>query len=106
MRAGKLRHRVTIQSVTEGAQDANGEPAETTATLATRWASIEPLGGSEQYRSHEVHPEVTHAVRMRYLAGVTPKMRIVFGSRTFEIESVIVADESNREIVCACKELL
>jgi len=106
MRAGTLKRRVTIQSVTEGARDAYGEPDETITTHATRWASVEPLSGAELYRAHEVHPEVTHAVKMRYLSGVTTKMRIVLGTRTFEIKSVLNSEEDNRELVLMCTEML
>jgi SPP1 family predicted phage head-tail adaptor len=106
MRAGTLKRRVTIQAVTEGTQDGYGEPAEVVTTFATRWASVEPLSGAELYRAHEMHPEVTHSVRLRYLDGVTAKMRVLFGTRSFEIKTVLNTEETNRELVLLCTELL
>ena len=106
MRAGSLRRRLTIQSVTEGALSSSGEPAETVTTFATVWGSVNPLSGAELYRMHEIHPEVTHAVQIRYLAGVTSKMRVVFGTRSFEIKSVVNTAEANRELNLLCTELL
>ena len=106
MRAGTLRRRLVIQSVTEAASDAYGEPGETVATYATRWGSVEPLSGVELYRMHEVHPEVTHQVRIRYLAGITPKMRVLFGTRSFEVRGVTNPSETNRELILLCTELL
>lgn len=106
MRAGMLKRRVTIQSVTEGAMSAQGEPLETVTTFAERWASVDPLSGAEAELMHEVHPEVTHIVTIRYLSGVTPKMRVLFGTRSFEIKAVLNTREANRELGLLCTELL
>ena len=106
MRVGRLRHRVQIQSATESA-DSFGEPTFTWATYARRLASIEPLQGRELFTAQQVNPEITIRVRLRYdqdLADLTPKHRLVFGSRTLEIDSVIKPDERNRELQLLCKE--
>ena len=46
MRAGRLRHRVTIQSITEAA-DTYGDIAGTPTNGDIVWASVEPLVGRE-----------------------------------------------------------
>lgn len=46
MRAGKLDMRVAFQRKAQSSSS-SGEPVETWSTLATRWADVEPLFGTE-----------------------------------------------------------
>ena len=103
MNAGSLRHRFVIKTAQE-IENTFGEIVETPLTFATVWASIEPLSGRELFQAQQVQAEVTHRVRMRYLAGVTAKMTGLFGTREFQILSVINPEERNRELVLMCKE--
>jgi SPP1 family predicted phage head-tail adaptor len=80
-----MRHRITIFSVDSAAQDAAGQPADVETELATQWASIEPLTGRESWLLPQVVGEVSHKITTRYVAGVTPKHRIRYGSREFDI---------------------
>lgn len=100
---GKLRHRLEIQ---EGATSRNtyGEDTPAWSTVATRFASIEPLTGREAWLAKQVSPDVTHQVTMRHYDGLTPKHRLQFGTRLFEIESVRNVDELKRFVVCMCRE--
>jgi len=101
MRTGRLRHPVVIQRLTEGTLWGEEDSWEDYAAV---WASVEPLKGAEYYAAQQVNAEVTGKVVMRYLSGVVPKMRVVFGTRTFEILSVINPDERNRELQLLVKE--
>ena len=103
MRAGELRHRVTIQqkSVT---RNTFGEEVVTWQDVATVWAAIEPLRGREFFESQQVNAEVTTRIRIRYRPGITPTMRVVFGNRVFDIQAVINVDERNRELHLMCRE--
>ncbi len=103
MRAGLMRHRITIESPTE-TQGADGSMTLTWAPFATVWASVEPLLGREWFDAQREQAEVSHRVRMRFLPGVGHNMRIMWGSRVFEIESVLNAGERNRELVLMCRE--
>ena len=103
MRAGRLRHRVTIQNYTES-QNTFGETTKTWADYATIWAAIEPVKGREFWESQQVNAEITTKITMRYLAGVKPKMRVLDDNRIFEIDSVINVDERNRELQLLVKE--
>ena len=105
MRAGKLRHKVTIKS-REASQDEYGEVTYTWSTAARAWANIEPLAGRELLHAQQVNAELTHRVTMRYMSGVDPTDRIAFGSRTLEVVSVINPDERNKELVLLCKEIV
>lgn len=103
MRAGKLRNVIEIQRYSE-AQDSYGEMIRGWTTDITAHASIEPLNGRERFEAQQIIPDVTHTVIMRYQADVTPKHRVRFNGRTFNIMSVLNIDERNRELQLLCKE--
>lgn len=105
MRAGKLRHKITIESKSN-AQDAYGALVETWSTYATAWASIEPLTGREYFEQGKVSSEVTTRIRIRHISGVTNLMRVKFETRIFIIVTVINIDERNKEYVLMCKEVI
>lgn len=106
MDAGRLNRRVTIETPTITRGTSFKEPVETWATFATVWAAIEPLSGRELLANRQVENEVTTRVRIRYLAGVLPKMRVVYGSRTFRIESVIDPVTARRDLELLCVEVV
>jgi SPP1 family predicted phage head-tail adaptor len=104
MQAGKLRHQITLEQNT-GVEDTAGQVVDNWTPFATNlWASIRPLTGEEVLQAQQVQAEVTHEVKLRYLAGVTPQLRVLFGARVFNILSVVNTDERNYELVLLCKE--
>ena len=105
MKAGKLRHRLSLQSGTES-QDDYGQVTETFAEFAEVWGSITPLRGLELIHAQQVQSEVTHKCFIRYNSSIDTKDRIVFGSRTFEIMSILNADERDVYQEVWCKEIL
>lgn len=108
MQAGKLRHRVEIQKKTEGAADALGAPTYTWPTVAKRWASIEAMDGTE-FVDAEAEKEESQArfkVTFRALSGLnSTQYRIAFGSRIFELTSVMNVDERGIEHRCMAVEV-
>jgi len=106
MQAGNLRHRVTIQQVTETRDDMGGVTQTWSTFAASLHAEIAPLSGRELLLARQVNAETTHRIRLRYRAGITPKMRVLFGSRIFAIESVLDTDERGIEVVLLCREAL
>ena len=94
MRAGNLRHRVQVQSLTI-APDTWGAGEETWTTVHNVWAAIWPLRGVESLEQMKLESEVTHKIRIRYHSGITPKHRIKWESRLFNIKSIINVDERN-----------
>lgn len=104
MRIGQLRHRVTIQSKTT-VRDKEGFEAEVWTDVTTVWAAVEPLRGREYFAAAAVHAENTVRIRMRYRSGVTPEMRVKYGTRLFDIISVIDVDERHQELQVMVKEV-
>ena len=106
IQAGKLRHRVTIQSLSAGSpqQTGSGMPDESWATVATVSASIEPLSGRELFAAQEHHAETTTRIRIRYRSEVTAKMRVSHGGTTYNILSVIDPEKRHKEIQLMCAD--
>lgn len=96
MRAGKLRHRLEIQSQAQTQDSITGEVTGGWSTVATRWGSVEPLNGREYVQSQQVQAEVTHRITMRHFDGLTVQHRIKWGNRLFDINHV--ADFESRGI--------
>jgi len=71
---------------------------------ATVQASIEPVSGREYFAEQSTQADVTHRVYTRYVSGVVPKMRVKYGSRVFDILSVINTRERNVELQLMCRE--
>jgi SPP1 family predicted phage head-tail adaptor len=97
---GRLRDRVTIQAASE-TRNAIGEVVQTWNTYAERWASVEGLSSREVLLSGQQQSEVTHRVRMRYVAGLTQQMRLVWRERVLEITSLLEhANRTEHELLC------
>ena len=105
MIAGRLRHRCWLMTPTHA--NSAGTVTTTWGTASVCWGSLEPLNGREWFESSLAeNSEITARFRMRYVASVLPTMRLDFGSRQFEIVSVINPDERNRELELMVKELV
>lgn len=87
MRAGELDRRITIdQAVT--ANNALNEPIQTWISLATVWAKVTPVSDGERMRASEVSAQITTRFLIRWssaMSEVTPKDRVVYAGRTYDI---------------------
>jgi SPP1 family predicted phage head-tail adaptor len=94
VRAGALRHRVTLQSRVAGSpqQRPSGEPDETWADMATVFAA------------QQVHSEITGRIRIRWRTGVNASLRVTYGGRSYNILAVIDPEERHRELVLLMAE--
>lgn len=103
MRAGKLRQRITLQEVTE-TRDAVGGIIQTWADVRKVWAQVEPLSGQERFAVDHAKADIDTRITVRgpSASDVTPKMRILFGAKIFDIESIldIESRDIRREIYC------
>ena len=106
MRAGRLRYRVTIQTLTVS-QNGYGEPAETWTNTATVWGEVTPLiaqtretfaAASEQRVARQ-----TLNVRLRYRAGIEPgQNRVLWDDQVLEVEAVMDPDGRRYELDLVC----
>ena len=103
--AGRLNKLVTIQTNTT-TRDAYGAVIDGWGTNVTTWAAIEPLTGAELVKAQQVDPEINVKITMRYRTGMTTAKRILFGSRVYEINSIVDLLEKTESQVFLCKEIL
>ena len=97
MRSGTLRHRITIQESTEVSDGMGGFMTVFSDTLEA-WAAIWPLTAKESLDAMKLELQVTHKIRIRYRSGITAKNRIKFGTRYFNIISLINYEERNKQL--------
>jgi len=95
--AGRLRETVAVETVTES-RNSLGEPVQTWSTFATRRAEIVAESYSEQEQRDQVIGTQTFTVRMRFVAGITGKMRLRWVNRGGRLLYVsAVREVNNRE---------
>lgn len=97
MEAGKLRHRISIESPVPSSDLQGGETI-SWLPLRSIWANVRPVRGTEKYHAQSIKPEVTHVITCRYFTGALSKCRIVLGSRHLYIDSVIDVNEQKRTL--------
>ena len=91
----RMRQRVTLQQLVETADGAGGA-ARSWSDVATVWAQVTPLvgGRSERLFAGQLQGEVTHRIVMRYRSGVNVRMRVLYGTRSMNIRSVVNVNEA------------
>jgi head-tail adaptor len=100
-RIGELDQRVQILSPTEVQSSTNYEVTVTWGEYATRFASVTPLGGSESIISDALHPTSRARFVFRYDANISEKCRLVWKSRTYNIQSIEVVPRDRFLIIMA-----
>ena len=104
--AGELCRRVKIYQPIESVDSAGyGEAIPANQIVATVWAKVEPQGGREFFRASQVYPTLTHLVTIRYLSGLTTKMKVVLNSRDLNIIGIVNVEERNITLRLACVEV-
>lgn len=112
MRAGDLRDRVTIQRNLD-ARSGSGAVLDQFEDWLTRIAAkVENITGGERWAQAQPIADVTTRIRIRYRAGLTPKMRVKHergsGSPTlvdlYDVEAVIPADSRSVEVFLMCRK--
>jgi SPP1 family predicted phage head-tail adaptor len=90
MKAGRLRHRVDIQTLTI-VLDSDGATEETWLSVVPKLipARIIPLSGRELIAADAVQSKINTRIVIRYIAGIIARMRVVHRGEIFNIESVI-----------------
>lgn len=99
--AGSLNQRITLEQPSTG-QDAAGQPVTGWEIVATLWASIRTLSGSETIKAGADTSVIKASIRIRQRAGITSAMRITHGSGVYQIKAVppVVARRDFMDLVC------
>lgn len=105
--SGELRHQVQIQKL-ETTQSSTGAPSTTWDTILTTMAAIMTASSREVYQASQFTAQVSHVVKIRWPgSGITLAggMQVIFGSRTFKLQTVENVQERNRVMLLHCLEL-
>lgn len=90
MRAGRLRHRVTLEWWQAGKRSDSGATPSEWVAGATVWAEVEQLRGQTLFAAQEANAETTARIRLRWrreIAEATGKtLRIRHGDITYRVE--------------------
>ncbi len=97
LKAGDLRHRVTIERLTSSQNTSTGDVTESWVTFATVWAAIAPLSARDFVAAQAAQSKVSARLTIRALPGVTAAMRAVHGSTIYYIEGVLPDPDSGLE---------
>ena len=106
---GDLRNLVSLQNSTNTSDGAGGF-TQSYSTIADVFASIHPKKGNEIFsdgaQGMQVENPVTHEIFIRYRDDVTIKntTKIVFGTREFNIRSILNLEEKNRFLKIEAEE--
>lgn len=112
MKAGPLRHIVTIQRPIETKTASGAVRDDFEDWLVDIAASVEEISGTERWLSQEVVADIDAIIRIRYRDGLTAKMRVVHklqpGSPTaidvYDISAPVKADGRKVELRLFCKK--
>lgn len=99
--AGRLRHRIDIQERVES-RDTSGGVVVTWATLhASVPAEFTPLSVREFIASQAMQAQTVARVRLRYRAGLTADMRILFRGAVYDPQGWLPDADSGLEYLTA-----
>ena len=103
---GSLRHRVQLEVPSRDQAEAGGAVV-TWEPVATLWAEIIPLSGTEVFRADGISATAAFEVRTRFrpdIPDINAEMRFVFGERVLDIKSVRDIEGRRRWLSCVCEE--
>lgn len=104
---GKYRHQIVIKNpATDSSRDSTGARTGSGTTLATVWAEKQDWSGSETRDTNQETAVKLTKFLIRYLVTVAPKMQVVHGSDTYDIEQVLDMDGTKREMVLHCRKVM
>lgn len=99
--ASLMRARLVLEQPVQTADGAGGF-IRTWQEVASLWAHIQPLNGSEQMDDGQLASAVRLRVRIRYRGDVAASMRLRHCTRFYNIRAVM--HEDNRQLVLLCEE--
>ena len=100
MRAGLLRHKISILEPQTTARSTDGAPVITYSTiLKDIWSGVTPISGKEVFRDDHRWSVTDKLFTIRYTtAEITQNMQVVSTSGTYEIQEVINVNERKIQI--------
>ena len=98
-----MDQRVTVRAPSV-AEDALGQRIAGWTDVCTGWAQVQPLRGREFLAADGMQSEATVRFRLRYRAGITSAMQVVWGSVAHAIVGLPIDVDGGKhtlELMCA-----
>lgn len=105
MDPGDLNRQITIQQYA-ATRDTFGGEVQTWANVATVWASKAHRTSREFFAAQKTNAETTDLFIIRYRSGITPKVRVIFDGKTYDIIGANDPDGRRRELHLLCSEVV
>jgi SPP1 family predicted phage head-tail adaptor len=104
--AGKLNRRITIQQLVRVSMPSGGYRPTWTNVPGCESVPAEsrPWKGWEQMASGQLTPTGQERFRIRYRAGLTAEMQVIYRGRTFNIRNIANIEEANVILELLCEE--
>jgi SPP1 family predicted phage head-tail adaptor len=102
MRAGTLRHRVTVEQPVRG-RDAAGQPLTDWKRVAELWADLLHKNGAETIRADQDASTVQASIRIRYRTDLDASMRVVHGTKIYRITAVLPDERARQYVDLVCE---
>jgi SPP1 family predicted phage head-tail adaptor len=99
-RVGKLKNQITLQNTNLTTDNVGGYTTGNT-TFITSFAKITPKGGKEIFTDttgRQIENPHTYEFMIRYRPNITTAMRILYGTRTFNIIKISDENDNNNYI--------
>ena len=97
MRAGCLRHHITIERRVE-TQDDDGDPVVTWETFAANVpAEVMPMSAKELMAAQAMQSEQVARIKIRWMDGLDASMRITYDGKRYNIAGFVPDPRSGRE---------
>jgi SPP1 family predicted phage head-tail adaptor len=94
--AGKLRHRIRLESL-QTEQDSNGDTVEEWTSQGDVWAEVVPSSAREFVASDAMQSRVVARITVRRRDDIQPNWRILWRGQYYNIEGVLPDPVSGRE---------
>jgi SPP1 family predicted phage head-tail adaptor len=95
-------NRIVVIQRPAATQDAAGQPIPTWATLATVWANVRHLSGSETIKADAEASTVKASIRILRRTDIDASMRVALGTTNYQIRAVLPdeIDRDKMDLVC------
>lgn len=106
MSIGRLSKRITLLQYVDG-EDSMGQSIQKLHEVATVWADIYPIRGSEFYELKKIQSKVTHRCLIRYhesYGDIDSNWHLQLGKKIFDVDSVIDIDGEHKMLEIRCYE--
>lgn len=97
MRAGKLRHLITVEEQKETQDQNTGDITIEWVKFKQTYAQISPLSGKEYLASGSFQNKIDTRIKTRFDAKINSKMRIFYRGVVYNIEACLPDDKSGYE---------